>query len=244
MTHRPVPTPARRWKAIRIGLAATVVSTLAAGLLTSVTAAPAAAEGPCGKTLALRATPRVVINQEYETVSWWFAGGYRPSQTAVAMEHVPTRTLSDFAFSETGSGTMRIYDWEEPGRYVLYSEYGDTYEEYPDYDYCDYDVTPAYLTAKYAARSSISSARSGAYLTLRAVTQRYDGGSPLWPSHTGVSVAFQRYVNGAWQNVAWRTVPSNGVTSVRFRQPTVGSYRVFIRETGRVWSGASATIRR
>lgn len=201
-------------------------------------AAPAAADD-----LRFVATPKkVVINQSYENVSWSLKGGDLDWVDSVDanLEHVATRVSADFDYAYSPAylgGTFRLYDWERPGRYVVYGEAW-------DWDYNPMSVAPAYITAKFDARSNFSSTRKGSYVTLRAVTKKYTGSYPLWASHRNATVRFQRYANGAWRTLAKRTVPGNGVTQVTVKKATAAKYRVVALETARVWGDTSATVRR
>jgi hypothetical protein len=224
-------------------LSKTKLTTLGGALLAafaSVLVSPASA---AADDLRFVARPvKVVVNQSYENISWTLKGsdiGWVESVDA-ELEHVATRESAafDYAYASDGlGGTFKFYDWERPGRYIVRGEAF-------DWDYNKMSVAPTYITAKYAARSTLSAKRSGRYVTLRSVTKKYTGSYPLWAPHRGVEMRFQRYANGAWRTLATRTVPRNGVTQVTVKKAVTARYRTVAVETKRVWSDRSPVVRR
>jgi hypothetical protein len=192
--------------------------------------------------LSFSAKPqKVVVNQSYENIDWSLHGDQVSAVDAVdvQLEHVATRSLADLDFTSGGevAGTLRLYDYERPGRYVVYGQAWDA-------DLNELAVAPAYVTAKFDARSKLTARRQGSLVTLTAKTQRYSGGYPLWVGHRNAEVRYQRFVRGAWRTFATRTVPRAGVTQVTVRRVTPLRYRVVSLETKRVWRDVSKPVRR
>lgn len=195
-----------------------------------------------GAQLYFSASPeRVVVNQAYENISWTLGGVDSPQVESVEanLEHTSTRETGDFDYATDGdtSGTFRIYDFDQMGRYTVY---GPAYDQ----DFNEMSVAPTYITIKRASRSALTATRSDRYVRLRAVTKRYNGGYPMWAAHRGATVAYQRYSGGSWHAIGRRTVPSNGVTKLAVKRATRARYRVVVGQTGTVWNSASAAVRR
>jgi hypothetical protein len=213
-----------------------IVGILAGGL---VAAAPGSASADDLRYVT--STKKVVVNQSYENVAWHLAGTdvSRVDSVDATLEHVATREVADFDFAYDGetSGTFRFYDFD---RYGTYTVYGEVY----DYDYNEMSAAATTLVIKAASKSPLTASRSGAYVTLRTTTKKYDGGYPRWKNHRNAVVRFQRKTSGGWTTIARRTVPANGVTSARFRRPAPATYRVSVAEASKVWASQSGTVRR
>ena len=186
-------------------------------------------------------TKRVVVNQSYENIGWHLAGSDVPLVDSVdaTLEHIATREVADFDFVYDGKsgGTFRFYDFDRYGKYTVYGEVH-------DYDYNEMTAAATTLVIKAASRSPLTASRSGAYVTLRTTTKKYDGSYPRWKNHRNAVVRFQRKTSGGWTTIARRTVPANGMTSVRFRRPAPATYRVSVAEASKVWDSRSGAVRR
>jgi len=211
-------------------------------LLTAIGISIGLASPASADDLRFNAKPgKVVVNQSYENVRWQLRGEDTQwiESTDIYLEHMRSRDTADldFVFDYQHNGVLRFDDYSPYGRYRIH---GAAY----DYDYNEYSVTPAYLWIKAASRSPLTAARTGAFVTLRTHTQRYNGSYPTWAHHRGAVIKFQRKGTKGWTTIVRRTVPKNGVSQVRVRQPRAMIYRVAVTEGKQVWDSVSRSVRK
>lgn len=145
-----------------------------------------------------------------------------------------------FIFSGTTTDTWRIYDDERTGVYTVRpnSAKNGSNETLPQ--------NTARLTMKRDARISLTSSRSGSYVTLRTRSTRYTPSVnrfTVW-SNRRVVLAYRTCDDCAWKRLKVRTSNRYGVTSYRFRAVKARQYRATAAGMSTTWAPRPDYLRR
>jgi hypothetical protein len=108
-----------------------------------------------------------------------------------------------------------------------------------DTGFNDIPQNQPYFSVKYGSWVYVQSSRSGRAVYINALVHQWSdfdlaGG-------VGRTVYLQRYLKGAWQNIAVRTTNSSGRFTIGFVQTTVFQYRLVTTETATEFGAHSAS---
>ena len=150
----------------------------------------------------------------------------------------PSNSL-DFDAGQT-SATWDFYDWEHLGTY--YVEPSMAYDD----DYNDLSQNTQTTSVRLGSRLSLSSSRSGNYVTLRSTATRYAITPEAFRPWGGKSVAlsYRTCSTCSWHHLASRTTNKYGKISYRFYAPKTSYYQARTAHASTVWGRTSAASRR
>lgn len=220
-----------------------VFASLAIFASTTLIAAPAQAAGDCNVS-----TPsKVSITSPYKEYKITFSGEctYDNGYGSWDVIH-PTQGYQDILIYDAESSAypktqyMGFYDWNTPrGKYAVRP--GGAW----DGDYNDLTQNTRSMTVKLGTRVSLSSARSGSYVTLTAKSTYYSPARSAYRTNPGATVKFySKKSDGTW---AWRktvTADSYGVAKLKIYSSTAKDWKAVVQETSTKWSRTSSVVRR
>ncbi|MCX6397893.1 MAG: hypothetical protein NTV23_15505 [Propionibacteriales bacterium] len=145
-----------------------------------------------------------------------------------------------FIFSGTSTDTWRIYDDEYTGTYTVRpnSAKNSSNETVPQ--------NTTRLVMKLDSRLSLTSSRSGRYVTLRTRSTHYSPSAnrfKAWSNRT-VVLSYRTCGTCSWQRLRVRTTNRDGTTSYRFRAANVRQYRAVAAGTTTTWAPRPDYVRR
>jgi hypothetical protein len=214
----------------RLG-AVLLAAAIAAGV---ASASPASASGSCSivapKTLSITSRYKAVtlklgsdcVNNYVDYASW-------------DLYH-PTQGLGGIAiFDGTTSEIWDVYDWDlTPGsRYTWRA--GNAW----DWDYNDVAQNNAYTDVKLGSYATLTTSRSGSYVTLYTKTARYSSDSSSFVRWAAPRGTIQYYGANGWTYLRYAYQNSSGVSSYKVYAPKGRSYRVVFPSSTIVWGATT-----
>lgn len=142
-----------------------------------------------------------------------------------------------FSFWYATTDSLRFYDTERMGTYDL-----DPRRAQGMYDLEQNRPT---MVVRLGSRLSLTSSRSGSYVTLNAAARRYSPSYDRFASWQNKPIALQsRTSTGAWKT--FKTVTSNakGVSTHRYKVSSKRSYRAVTSDQTNSWGRVSNTVAR
>lgn len=89
--------------------------------------------------------------------------------------------------------------------------------------------------------ASVSTSRSGSYVTITTSSSRYAYSTSSWVRWGGVTGTIQYWGTSGWTNLKYAYQNSNGYYTYRFYAPRARSYRVVFPDTSSIWGSVSAS---
>ncbi|ROR90554.1 hypothetical protein [Nocardioides aurantiacus] len=214
------------------------VGALLASMLT-MGASPAAAYGTCSVQLPSKLT----VDAPFKRFVGRLAPDCYESGTDYAawdVEHDYYGPDDIFIFdSGETSSDWAFYDWGNLGSYTIRPSGA------WDYDYNDVSQNTVTTSVRLGSRLSMTSSRSGRYVTLRATATRYKpsaSGFRAWGGRP-VSVYTRTSSTAPWKYLRTRTTDKYGKIATRIDQRYVRDYQARLGNTAAVW-GKTASTRR
>lgn len=133
-----------------------------------------------------------------------------------------------------------VYNWDlRPG-----SRYTWRADNAWDVDYNDVAQSQPYTDVKLGSGASLTTGRSGKYVTIKTSTARYSSSAGRYVRWGSVRGTIQYYGAKGWTNLRYAHQNTSGYSSYRVYAPTARSYRVVFPNTSTVWGSTSKTARR
>lgn len=207
----------------------------------AVTAVPAQAAYSCSVT-----TPsKVSVTSPYRALTATYSAGcLRYAESAAWSVIHPTQGSFDFIYYDGSSSnqTMDWYDWNPIGTYTVRPE--GAY----DYNYNAMTQNTRKMTVKIGARQSISTSRSGRYVTVKGTSTRYSrtsypSGFRAWPG-TKVALRQKTCSSCSWTWVKSGTTDRYGRVTLKAYASTTRYWQLATVDTSTTWGRASTSARR
>lgn len=203
------------------------------------TAAPAEAARSCNITVP----SKVTITSPYKAVKGTYSSGCRAyAEDAYWNVTHPTQGVQEMFWFAPGmtSETLDWYDWNPMGTYTVRGQ--GAY----DADYDRMTQNSPKMAVKVGSRLSVSSARSGRYVTVKGTTTRY---LPSWGSYrpwAGTRITLQQKTcsSCSWKTVKTGTTNRYGKVSLKTYAGTTRYWRISTKDTSTTWGRTSSTVRR
>lgn len=207
----------------------------------AVTAVPAQAAYSCSVS-----TPsKVSITSPYKAITAKFSSGcLRYADWASWSVIHPTQGSFEYLYFDgsTSSDTMDWYDWNPMGTYTVRPE--GAY----DYNYNAMTQNSRKMTVKLGARQSISTSRSGRYVTVKGTSTRYSrtsypSGFRAWPG-TKVALRQKTCSSCSWKWVKSGTTDRYGRATFKAYASTTRYWQLATVDSSTTWGRASTSARR
>ena len=223
----------RRW------YGAVLAAVCAAGVVTAAPASAAAAAGTCSVNIA----SKLVVDSPFERFPATLAANCASSGTEYAswdIRHSYYGPTDMLIFDASSTDYWEFYDWEDLGTH--YVEPSFSY----DSNYDDVLQNTRTVSVRLGSRTSLTSSRSGSYVTLNTTLTRYrpnDAGFRAWGGRP-VSLQFRTCSTCTWTTFKTGSTNSLGKASYRFSSSRAKYYRAITPDMSTTWGGASAATYR
>lgn len=144
-----------------------------------------------------------------------------------------------FSFDYSTTGSLRFFDTERLGTYDL----GPVSAQ--DTSFRHLQQNRPSMVVRLGSRLSLTSSRSGSYVTLNAAARRYSPSHQRFTYWQSKPVALQyRTSSGAWKTFKTVTTNAQGVSTHRFTVSSKRSYRAVTADQTNSWGRVSNTVAR
>ena len=212
-----------------------VAVAVAAGV---ASASPASASTTGYGSCSIVAPKTLSINSRYKAVTLKLGSDCVNSGVDYASWDLyhPTQGFNDMAiFDGTTSDLWDVYDWDlVPG-----SRYTWRASDAWDYGYNDIAQNNAYTDVKLGSYATLTTSRSGSYVTLYTKTARYSSDSSSFVRWAAPRGTIQYYGTKGWTYLRYAYQNSSGVSSYKVYAPKGRSYRVVFPSSTVVWGATT-----
>lgn len=212
---------------------------ISVGLLVGpLSATSAEAAGTC----SISVPSKVAIESPYKKITASLGSGCASNGVVDASWDLVHRYygIEDFfIFGPNTSDSIGFYDFQRMGTYDVEGDYAYTYE------YDDVAQRDSTMVIRFGSRLSMTSSRSGSYVTLKAAARRYSPTYERFAYWKNKSVKVQyRTAGGSWTTVKTVKTNSKGAISVKLKASSKRTYRAVTADQTNSWGRTSNTVRR
>jgi hypothetical protein len=222
----------------RVRFLAPVLALLAG--FTLLSAVPASASGTCSVNLPSRLT----VDAPFERFTGRLASDCAGSDADYASWDIRHAYYgpSDLFIFDSGhtSATWDFYDWDHLGTYYVEPSWAS------DHDYNELSQNTRKSVVRLGSRLSLTSARSGNYVTLRSTATRYRPSADAFRPWAGkaVGLSYRTCATCAWHYLTSRATNADGTISYRLYAPRARSYRAHTADISTTWGRTTGASRR